>query len=55
MMLGLKFLLVHVYKTMSTDSETSLYFGSTKFTRLPAILRMMNLKETNRCTDKSFT
>jgi len=45
----------HVYETMSAYAETSLYVGSTKFTRLSAILRLMNLKATNGWTDKSFT
>ena len=45
----------HVYETISTDSETLLYVGSTKFTRLSAVLRLMNLKATNGWTDKSFT
>jgi len=44
----------HVYETMSTDAETPLYVGYTKFTRLSAILRLMNLKATNGWTDKSF-
>jgi len=29
---------------MSVDAETPLYVGSTKFTQLSAILRLMNLK-----------
>ena len=45
----------HVYETMSVDAETPLYVGSTKFTRLSTILRLMNLKATNGWTDKSFT
>jgi len=40
---------------MSIDSTTLLYVGSTKFTRLSAVLRLMNLKATNGWTDKSFT
>jgi len=40
---------------MSADAETPLYVGSTKFTRLSAILRLMNLIATNGWTDKSFT
>jgi len=44
----------HVYETMSVDAETPLYVGSTKFTRLSAVLRLMNLKATNGWTDKSF-
>jgi len=45
----------HVYETMSTDVKIPLYVGSTKFTRLSAVLRLMNLKATNGWTDKSFT
>ena len=45
----------HVYETMFADAETPLYVSSTKFTRLSAILRLMNLKATNGQTDKSFT
>ncbi|KAG2371826.1 uncharacterized protein HKW66_Vig0239470 [Vigna angularis] len=45
----------HVYETMSTDAETPLYTGSTKFTRLSAVLRLMNLKASNGWSDKSFT
>ena len=37
----------HVYETMFADAETPLYVSSTKFTRLSAILRLMNLKATN--------
>jgi len=44
----------HVYEMMSADAETPLYVGSTKFTRLSAVLRLMNLKATNGWTDKSF-
>ena len=44
----------HVHETMSTDAETSLSVGSTKFTRLSMILRLMNLKATNGWTNKSF-
>ncbi|WVZ00540.1 hypothetical protein V8G54_026609 [Vigna mungo] len=40
---------------MSTDAKTPLYVGSTKFTRLSAVLRLMNLKASNGWTDKSFT
>ena len=44
----------HVYEMMSGDAETPLYVGSTKFTRLSVVLRLMNLKATNGWTDKSF-
>ncbi|KAK7342752.1 hypothetical protein VNO80_25708 [Phaseolus coccineus] len=46
---------VHGYRSMSSDAETPLYLGSTKFTRLSAVLRLMNLKTINGWTDKSFT
>jgi len=45
----------HGYGSMSSDVETLLYPGSTNFTRLSAVLRLMNLKVINGCTDKSFT
>jgi len=40
---------------MSSDVETSLYPGSTNFTQLSTMLRLMNLKAINGWTDKSFT
>jgi len=46
---------VYVYETMSTDVETPLYGGSTKFMRLLIVLRLMNLKVTNGWRNKSFT
>jgi len=46
---------VHGYGSMSSDVETPLYPGSTNFTRLSAVLRLMNLKAINGWTDKSFT
>jgi len=48
----------HGYGSMSSDVETPLYSGSTNFTRLSAVLRLMNLKAINGIngwTDKSFT
>ena len=45
---------VHMYETMSTDTETSLYISSTKFIRLSTVLRLMNLKVANGWSDKSF-
>jgi len=45
----------HGYGSMSSDAETPLYPGSTNFTRLSAVLRLMNLKAINGWTDKSFT
>ena len=44
-----------VFENMSNDSETPLYPGLTNFTRLSAVLRLMNLKAMNGWTDKSFT
>ena len=44
-----------VYEIMSVNAETPLYIGSTKFTRLLSILRLMNVKATNGWTDKSLT
>ena len=44
-----------VFENMSNDAETPLYPGSTNFTRLSAVLRLMNLKAKNGWTDKSFT
>ena len=43
------------YGSMSNDAETPLYPGSTNFTRFSVVLRLMNLKEINGWTDKSFT
>jgi len=40
---------------MSSVVETQLYPGSTNFTWLSAVLRLMNLKAINGWTDKSFT
>ena len=45
----------HGYGSMSSDAETPLYPGSTNFTRLSMVLRLMNLKAINGWTDKSFT
>jgi len=45
----------HGYGSMSSDAETPLYPGSTNFTRLLTMLRLMNLKTINGWTDKSFT
>jgi len=46
---------VHAYGNMSSDAETPLYPGSTNFTQLSVVLRLMNLKAINEWTDKSFT
>jgi len=45
----------HGYGTMSGNVETPLYPEPTNFTRLSAVLRLMNLKTINEWTDKSFT
>jgi len=45
----------HRFGSMSTDAKTPLYLGSTNFTRLSAVLRLMNLKAINGWTHKSFT
>jgi len=37
----------HGYGSMSSDAETPLYPGSTNFTRLSTVLRLMNLKAIN--------
>ena len=37
----------HGYGIMSSDAETPLYPGSTNFTRLSVVLRLMNLKTIN--------
>jgi len=44
-----------VYENMYIDEETSLYPSSTNFTRLSAMLSLMNLKALNGWTNKSFT
>ena len=45
----------HEYGSMSSDAETPLYPGSTNFTQLSTVLRLMNLKVINWWNDKSFT
>jgi len=40
---------------MSNDAETPLYSGSTNFTRLSTMLRLINLKAMKGWTNKSFT
>ena len=49
------FLRAHVYDTLKSDSETPLYDGCLNFTRLSAVLKLMNLKAANGWTDKSFS
>jgi len=39
---------------MSNDAETPLYPGSTNFTRISTVLRLVKLKEMNEWSDKSF-
>jgi len=46
---------IAIFENMSNDAETPLYLGSTNFTRLSTVLRLMNLKAMNGWTDKSFT
>ena len=46
------FVEAHGYGSMSSDAETPLYTGSTNFTRLLVVLRMMNLKEIKGWTYK---
>jgi len=41
----------HRYGSMSSDAETLLYPESTNFTRLSAVLKLMNLKEINGWTN----
>jgi len=48
------FIEAHEYGSMSSDAETPLYPGSTNFTLLSKVLRLMNLKAINGWTDKSF-
>jgi len=45
----------HGYGSMSSDAKTPLYSGATNFTRLSAVLRLMNLKAINEWTGKTFT
>ena len=45
----------HVYDKLCIDAEKPLYPGCIKFTRLSAVLRLVNLKARNGWSDKSFT
>ncbi|KAL6564960.1 hypothetical protein OROMI_016410 [Orobanche minor] len=45
----------HVYDALKSDSETPLYPGCKNFTRLSAVLKLVNVKATNGWSDKSFT
>jgi len=44
------FVEAHGYGSMSSDAETPLYPGSTNFTWLSVVLRLMNLKAINGWT-----
>jgi len=44
----------HGYGSMSSDAKTTLYPGSTNFTRLSEVLKLMILKTINGWSDKSF-
>ena len=44
-----------VCESMTTNVETPLYPGSTNFTQLSTVLRLINLKALNGWIDKSFT
>jgi len=48
------FVEAHGYGSMSSNAKTPLYPGSTNFTRLSTVLRLMNLKEINGWIGKSF-
>ncbi|XP_071689614.1 uncharacterized protein [Rutidosis leptorrhynchoides] len=43
------------FQQMFVDSEKPLYTGCTKFTKLSAVLRLLNLKTNNGWSDTSFT
>ncbi|KAJ9564987.1 hypothetical protein OSB04_000953 [Centaurea solstitialis] len=43
------------FEQLSVDSEKPLYVGCEKFTKLPVVLRLFNLKANNNWSDKSFT
>ncbi|XP_071741136.1 uncharacterized protein [Rutidosis leptorrhynchoides] len=43
------------FQQVLTDSEIPLYDGCTKFTKLSAVLKLVNLKANNNWSDKSFT
>jgi ssDNA-binding Zn-finger/Zn-ribbon topoisomerase 1 len=45
----------HVYDTLCSDKDKPLYPGCTNFTRLSAVLKLINLKANNGWSDKSFT
>ena len=43
------------FQNLSNDSKKQLYPGCTKFTKLSAVLKLLNLKADNGWSDKSFT
>ncbi|XP_023756442.3 uncharacterized protein LOC111904991 [Lactuca sativa] len=43
------------FQQLFEDSEKPLYVGCTKFTKLSAVLKLLNLKANNGWSDKSFT
>ncbi|KAL4575120.1 hypothetical protein LXL04_021961 [Taraxacum kok-saghyz] len=43
------------FQQLFDDAEKPLYVGCTKFTKLSAVLKLMNLKATHGWSDKSFT
>jgi len=45
----------HMCDSLKDDSKTPLYPGCSSFTRLPTILKLINIKARNGWTDKSFT
>ncbi|KAL6518652.1 hypothetical protein OROGR_019154 [Orobanche gracilis] len=45
----------HTYDALKSDSKTPLYPGCENFTRLSAVLKLVNLKAINGWSDKSFT
>ena len=44
-----------MFESLLSDAEKPLYNGCTKFTRLPTVLKLYNLKAINGWSDKSFT
>ncbi|CAK8563127.1 unnamed protein product [Lathyrus sativus] len=45
----------HIYDTLGSDKDTPLYKGCTNFTRLSAVLKLVNLKAKNGWSYKCFT
>ncbi|XP_028758521.1 uncharacterized protein LOC114717527 [Neltuma alba] len=46
---------LHKYSNLCNDAEKPLYPGCTKYTRLTAVLKLVNLKAKNGWSNKSFT